>query len=45
LQEEINRNQIFDILNLDVDEAINEVTIEDVLKMTKGHIIVDETFD
>jgi hypothetical protein len=44
LQEELNRNQIFDILNLDVDEAINDVTIKDVLKISKGHIIIDETF-
>jgi len=28
-----------------VDEAIKDVTIADVLKMAKGHIIVEESFD
>ena len=28
-----------------MDEAIKDVTIEDALKMAKGHIIVEESFD
>jgi hypothetical protein len=30
---------------LNVDEAIKDVTIADALKMAKGHIIVEESFD
>jgi hypothetical protein len=36
---------LFDVLNLNVDDAIKEVTLSDVLKYTKGHIIVDESID
>jgi hypothetical protein len=33
------------VLNLTVDEAIKDVTLSDVFKYTKGHIVVDESVD